>query len=288
MSPTEGDTLWRASATIALLLASLSVLPEGGDRRGSLVVLEFSRNSDYIVVAAESRQLDRDGKPLDDRGCKIVALGRETLFFVTGFYRIQSGSGKPWNAIDVAGAVYRESQNHDALKLSEAWGDKAIHWLYPLPRQELEALTRKTDRIVTGGFINFDGNGIPSVHYQKLGYVRDESNVIMRPGSESVLPGQVFASGNGQELVTEFLEAKTKRALDALAPNDVSRLASDDPAVSSNLVRKAIQFAIDYTTGQEKGTLGAPIDIAVLRKNRVIEWVSRKKECYKLDQDQGH
>jgi len=285
----EGDTtLSRASATIALVLALLSLLPERGDRRGSLVVLEFSRNSDYVVAAAESRQLDRDGKPLDDRGCKIVALGQETLFFVTGFYRIQSGSGEPWNAINVAGAVYRESQNHDALNLSEAWGDRSIHWLYPLPRQELEALTQKTDRIVTGGFINFDENGIPSVHYQKLGYVRDESNLIRRPGSESVLPGQVWAMGNGQELVTEFLEAKTKRAINALAPNDVSRLASDDPGISSNLVRKAIQFAVDYTTGQEKGTLGTPIDIAVLRKNRRIEWVSRKKECYKLDQDQGH
>lgn len=285
----EGDTtLSRASATIALVLALLSLLPERGDRRGSLVVLEFSRNSDYVVAAAESRQLDRDGKPLDDRGCKIVALGQETLFFVTGFYRIQSGSGEPWNAINVAGAVYRESQNHDALNLSEAWGDRSIHWLYPLPRQELEALTQKTDRIVTGGFINFDENGIPSVHYQKLGYVRDESNLIRRPRSESVLPGQVWAMGNGQELVTEFLEAKTKRAINALAPNDVSRLASDDPGISSNLVRKAIQFAVDYTTGQEKGTLGTPIDIAVLRKNRRIEWVSRKKECYKLDQDQGH
>ena len=248
----------------------------------------FSKNSDYIVAAAESRELDRNGQPINDQGCKVIAVGKDTLFFTTGFYRIANRSGVLWNALTVAGAVYKASNNHDALSLSDAWGKQAFHWLHQLPEQDLETLTEKTDRIVTGGFISFGRSGIPSGQYQKLGYSRDKHRLIRLPGSESALPGQTWAIGNGQELVTEFLEGKTKRAIEALEANDASRLASADPSMSSNLARKAIQFAMDNSTGAEKGTLGGPIDIAILRRNGTIEWVSRKRECYKIDQNDSN
>jgi hypothetical protein len=282
-----GTSLRRASWGIAVVLALLPS-PYGEDRRGSLVVLVFSKNSDYIVAAAESRELDRSGKPINDRGCKVIAVGNDTLFFATGFYRIANQSGVLWNALTVAGAVYKASNNHDALSLSDAWANRAFHWLRQLPEQDLEALTEKTDRIVTGGFISFGRSGIPSAHYQKLGYSRDEHRLIRLPDSEAALPGQVWAIGSGQELLTEFLDGKTKRAIEALDPKDASRLASADPAMSSNLARKAIQFAMDNTTGAEKGSLGGPIDTAILRRNGTIEWVSRKRECYKIDQDQNN
>jgi len=274
-------------AAILYLTLALLCSPQGGVHRGSLVVFVFSKNSDFIIVAAESREIDRNGKPLDDRGCKVITLGKDTLFFTTGSYRVAARSGEPWNALKVAGAVYKESKKRDALSLSNAWGKKALQWFSLQTKQDLEGLTEKTDRFVTGGFVNFMGDGIPSVQYQVLGYSRTEQGPFRRPGIETVNPGQVWAMGNGQELLTEFLDGKTKRAVEALGPNDVLRFASADPAMGSNLARKAIEFAVDNTTGAEKSSLGGPIDIAILRKNGTIEWVSRKRECYKIDQDQN-
>jgi hypothetical protein len=86
------------------------------------------------------------------------------------------------------------------------------------------------------------------------------------------------------DLVQEFFDGKTPQAIAAFGPIGMIRLIAVDPTTDSGLARKAIQFAIDNSSGKEKAALGGPIDVAIVRKNRTIEWVSRKKECYEQDQ----
>jgi hypothetical protein len=75
---------------------------------------------------------------------------------------------------------------------------------------------------------------------------------------------------------------KTLRAINARAPG---LFHGADSATYSDFVKKTIQFAVDDSTETDKVQLGQPIDIALLRKNQPIEWVSRKKECYEQDQE---
>jgi hypothetical protein len=64
---------------IALTLFSFSARAQ--IQRGSLVVYILSKNADYVVVGAESRTTTSTNL-LDDRSCKIISLGGDTLSLV--------------------------------------------------------------------------------------------------------------------------------------------------------------------------------------------------------------
>ena len=68
----------------AAIAAFLFALPlQAQVRRGSLVVWIVSKKTDYVVIGAESRTVDKSGNLLDDRACKVISLGGDTLFFGT-------------------------------------------------------------------------------------------------------------------------------------------------------------------------------------------------------------
>jgi hypothetical protein len=90
-------------------------------------------------------------------------------------------------------------------------------------------------------------------------------------------------SGIATNLVREFTEGKTARAVAAFGPVGTVRLIAVDPMLDVEFSKKAIQFAIDNSTGIEKAGLGGPIDVAILRKGQGIEWVGRKNLCYQMD-----
>src|SRR5271155_2459174 len=88
--PTMSDRFHGLSKIIScvLSLGFLSTLPFEV-QRGSSVVAIYSQKGDYVVVAAESRTADMNHKPLDDRACKIISLGNDTVFFETGIPAIR-------------------------------------------------------------------------------------------------------------------------------------------------------------------------------------------------------
>jgi hypothetical protein len=86
----------------------------------------------------------------------------------------------------------------------------------------------------------------------------------------------------GREQVSEFLADKTLRASKAHATLEPSTTGVD-PKRDSLLVKAAVQFVIDNVTGVDRTKVGGPIDVAIMRKSGGIEWISRKKECYKTD-----
>jgi hypothetical protein len=275
------------SRVILVLVAigiALSPLTPVMVHRGSLVIAMVSRKGDYVVVAGESRSLDQSQIPVDDRSCKVIALGRDTLFFETGASFIGVRRGKPWDGRSVARAIYRESKKLDAKGLSVAWGNKALQWFYGQAEQDLRTLTGTEGTIVTGGFVNFQDDGTPSVQRQTIFYSDNTHTIGRRADDKPQGPGQITISGVALNLVQEFFDGKTRRAVDAFGPIGVVRLICVDPMIDSSLARKAIQFSMDNSTSKEKGWLGGPIDIAVVRKGQRIEWVSRKKQCYGQDQ----
>jgi hypothetical protein len=112
----------------ALLLAVVSVVTLGASRnaRGSLVVVIVSSKSDYVLVAAESRNTNAlDHTPANDDACKIISAGGKTLFFETGESEYRSHQGDLWDTRAIARAVYLKSKNHDARTLSLAWVNEA-------------------------------------------------------------------------------------------------------------------------------------------------------------------
>lgn len=270
------------TVTTALVAFLLSPIPFGV--RGSLVVAIVSQKGDYVVVAAESRSLDLSRRRVNNLSCKIIGLGGEMLFFETGVNVIGVQRGEAWNAEDVARAIYQESQNRDARTLSIAWGNRALQWFYSQSSADLQSTAETNGGIVTGGFIGFDNDGKASVQNQTIYYSTVDRTLSRRPTGQPPIPGQVVASGIAKELAAEFFEGKTKRAIEAFGPIGTFRLIGVDAGIDANLARKAIEFAIRSATGREQEALGGPIDIAVLRRNRTIEWVNRKPECFKMDQ----
>ena len=260
-------------------------------RRGSLVIAIVSLKGDYVVVAADSRNLTTmpgsGGAQPDDRACKVISLGGDTLFFETGHTYIRVYRGQDWNGLAVASITYRESKRNDAEALSTAWGKKASEWFNGQPKQDLRDFSGPNGMLLTGWFVNFTNDGSPSVKSQEVYYSSATNSVVIKPGP-SPAPGQAARSGIAQDLVGEFFAQRTKRAIDAFGPIDASANGTNpryglDPTNDSDVAARAIQFAIDNSIGKDKAALGGPIDVAVIRKGGAIQWVSRKEGCYEQD-----
>jgi hypothetical protein len=252
-------------------------------QKGSLVVSIFSRRGDYIVVAAESRQLDNEHKQVDDDACKIVALGTETLFFETGTAVIGPLRGPVWNSVAKARAVYRHSTDRSAKKLSVAWANEALAWFYQQPESATQTITDEHGGLMTGGFIEFTKDGNLDFHSQTVSYISTNHSISRAEDSPPPKAGQVVIAGTGKPLASEFLKGDTIRAAQAYGPIGVVRLFGVNAESDVRDAINTIRFVEEYSTGVDKIALGGPIDIAVLRNNRTIEWVSRKANCYKQD-----
>jgi len=127
--------------------------------------------------------------------------------------------------------------------------------------------------------VHFGEDGLPSVRLQTLKYSSTARTIST--AEQSTALGQTTVSGEGaaKELVREFFDRKTARAVQAFGP-----MGAPEPQYAADLGKKAILFAEKYATGTDKDALGGPIDVVILRKTGPIEWVSRKSECYRQDQ----
>jgi hypothetical protein len=271
------------------MVAMLALPGQAEVHRGSLVVYMLSKNADYVVIGAESHNttmiLGVSG-PRNDRTCKVLSLGGDTLFFNTGNVEIGAGNGKPWawDSKATARAVYRSSPKHDAVSLSLAWGNKAMKWFKTQSPQKLSTLAYGPHGIiVVGGFINFDKTGQLFSQYVAISFTASTRTLSLQPAVQS--PGQAGIAGVATDLVEEFFAGKTDRAARALGP--YGGLMNIDANEDAKTIRKAITFAISNAPESEKTELGGPIDIAIIYRNRKIEWISRKDWCSREDEPQA-
>lgn len=265
---------------ICLLLTSPSSVQV---RRGSLVVFIVSQRADYVVIGAESRTLGPDDNFLDDRSCKVISLGGDTLFFETGTATIIVRRGKSWSTEGTARSVYTSSLKRDALSLSTVFAERAFRWFHSQPESDLRTATYgPKGTLLTGGFINFGSNATLSIHSISLNYDAVKRTLTAEPASQ-LLPGQVGAAGVATDLVGEFFVGKTDRAIRAFGPIGMVRYVGVNPLEDVRLVRTVIEFAMKNATRREKSGLGGDIDIAIIRNNGTIQWVSRKPWCSQQD-----
>ena len=258
-------------AALVFSVVSVAVLADSRNSRGSLVVAIVSTKGDYVVM---------EDTPANDDACKIISVGGETIFFETGESEYRSHHGDLWDARAIARAVYLKSKDHDPHALSLAWVKEARRWFAQLPDTEMRSVTSASDgeigKISAGGFAAFGADGILVVDDQSLFYSFADRTFSVRPEFAPPGPGQGGGSGLGLGLLDEFFKMQSARAMLARGWDSVSL----DPTVDSRVAANAIRFVEDYLEGPEKSQLGGPIDVALLRKNQTIEWVSRKDECY--------
>jgi hypothetical protein len=245
---------------------------------GSLVVIMVPYEGDYVVLAAESRTALGIGSPGDYHACKIIELGGNTLFFNTGYGYIRTNQGKPWVANSLARRVYLESKKCNPLGLPIAWSNAAIRWFSQLDWSDVQSIAVHGG-LDSGGFVGFE-SGKPSIQVQIISPTQGQKISAQR---KSIGPGTFAHFGAGQ-LVEEILNKETQRAKDALRPKLTIRSFLVDADVDAEAAAKAVQFAIDHPAGQDKDALGGKIDVAIIRKDRTIQWVNQKPEC-KTDQN---
>jgi hypothetical protein len=273
------QTFFGALGGLCLLLTSPS---SAQVRRGSLVVSIVSQRADYVVIGSESRAVTSDNRFVDDRSCKVISLGGDTIFFETGTEKIIVRLGKSWNTEGIARAVYSSSVNRDASNLSAVFAQRALRWFQTQSDVDLRSgANGPQGNLIGSGFINFGSNGTLSVHLISIDY--DSATHALTAQHTSPHPGQVNISGVATDLVTEFFVGKTERAVESFGPIGMMRVVGGNATEDIRLVRKAIEFAEANATDQDKSSLGGEIDIAVIRNNGTIQWVSRKAWCSEQD-----
>lgn len=268
------------AAFLAAFLAPFLVLStmRGDLRQGTLVICIVSRNSDYVLVAADSRETDRNHKRVGDDACKVIELDSRTLFVATGAAAVSLEGGKSWNSAAAARNVYAAAKYRHADSLATQWGDNAVSWFRARPTKFLDAVSASDGGLVTGAFVTFEGDGHALLRGSVISYERRKRTVTVAakdgPPGRPVILGIPVATA----LVSELWAMTTPRAVNALAPFGMTGVTSD-PIADVGFVKKAFRFAIENATGDGKDEVGYPIDIAILRKVGPIEWVERKASC---------
>lgn len=244
---------------------------------GSLVVWVVGENFDYFVVGAESK-ITYPGHGHDESGCKIISLGKRTLFFATGNLTVPEG-GSLWSASGFARSVFRTSPSNkrDASSLSARWSQLSADWFARVPIAELARYTSGPDKgFVIGIFASFKSD--------KLGLERDFFHYVQgkpRLVTDHVSLVATSASGLTTGLAEESLGQLSERSM-------VWRMSGprfpDAARQDAEYVRQAIEFAIKYSTATAHEEIGGKIDIAILRRGEDVTWVDRKPGCERQDE----
>jgi hypothetical protein len=243
---------------------------------GSLVVVVWSKKGDYVVVAAESRRTDLQGRPVTNTACKVIGLGGATLFFVTGRGDLQVDEDhhtvRSWDGERLAHRIYQKSGGRYPDYLSDEWTSETFSWLKESQKQG-DALSQMaysdTGEIAEAGFIGPGSDRPITVKTSGIYYSMADDKIVLKPPPPSS-PGAISFFGAGQDLAKKYL-------------NTHSLSFGLDPTVDEDFAKRMVQFAIDNSTGPDHDLLGGDIDVALLQ-NGQITWKDRKGNCSALDQ----
>jgi hypothetical protein len=247
---------------------------------GTSIVWVVSETGEYVVLAADSREVDAMGrlKP-SDRACKVIALD-DTVFFNSGSVLSRTYRVGSWRSLKAAREIYIASKERQAEPLSIAWGNEAMTFFYRLSVTELRSSANANGSIVTGGFINFDPTMNPAAFSQTLYFNAEPLQLSRKPDSQA--KGQIGISGIHPELVVEFIKAETPRAVKGYGTLTIHK-AAPDLSYDIEFVKKAVQFVIDNVSGEDKQHVHGPIDVVVVRRLGGVDWITRKQSCYAED-----
>lgn len=266
---------------------------------GTIVVIDFE--DDRILVAADSRQAGAGVSPESiDRGCKIIPLG-EKMFFTAS---ARSG------AIDENGTMYidinkaaitafdqfrtRKNTSLRARQIAAEWGDIARSEYEEMFRRDPGGFFRelRNGNLAAAAFAgSTDTNELVIYAVFVTYYFRPEGampRTVLKPEIHidilpwKRLPGSsepaVWINGSRDRIgVTEFVEAKTERAITANIALQGAIQSTPHADVGALTLEHAIKAAIEWATYKEE--VGGDVDILELPRIGHLRWIKAKQEC---------
>lgn len=264
---------------IALILAlTLHPIPES--RNGSILATYFS--DERLIMAADSRATDNNGRRIDDCECKIRVIGRNLVFVGGGRQHVDNPRNHKIivDATDIAISIRRSNPTASVKKVATIWGQRmkvALGELGKLNRKALLDGLEKGQPIAVGVFGGTESDGRISAYVVGITYdiVRDE--IVLAADLRPIGFGTAVFFAHGIAEVDEFMIAKTERAS---AWNDrmfkefaAKHIVDFAPYRLINAVQAAIAWANDES-------IGGDVDALILSKGGKIEWLQKKPHCH--------
>lgn len=273
----------RIAISLFLLLAA-ELNPRPGPFVGSIVYAAWTH--DEFVLAGDSRVTTPDSPnsySYSDSACKISALGGKVLFAATGITSQVGG----WNGHIIANREFMRlnrlgtPDDQLTLKLAEAWG-RAV-------KMELEGMGTMAfwglkDRYITGAvFAEFEVAGELSIAKVEIKYEASSKGqrTIIASAENERYERRAIVLGEG-EIITEWADRKTKRALEWRGDINREAFQSSDPSMAVAI--KLIALTIDNlpkdrtdANGKQFSEVGPPVAAVRLSRGKSIEWVRQGK-----------
>lgn len=261
------------------LFVALIVFASSARCKGTSIVFVVSNTGEYVALAADSRNFDSIAHRTNDEACKVIVLGADTLFYESSTATVGDQRGLViWSSQATAREVYRASTDRSGSVLARAWGRRTEEWF----ANHKWALTGAAV-VANGAFIRFDRSRKPTVFSESLLYDSQSHGLSLRqPITAPDASGEIGKAGDHQELVAEFVDAQTPRALKAYGTLGIHQ-AGTSLAYDTQFVRMAVQFVIDNVSGSGRQMVHGPIDVVVLRPVGGVDWEMRKRSCFGSD-----
>ena len=255
--------------------------------RGTIVYYDVMQ--DEVVIAADSRGTDPDGKHLDTQ-CKISAYNNKGVFagFGSDHVDITIRNQKPvtWDAHKVAKRSFTVAERSKTTKpvsqvAARYWATAAKKTFQPAltddPEDFAATLERNHFGIVGAVFASIDAKGSLSVFEVVVNYIPD-------PKAPPTITTHVDPIGHFQTgaqgfttVPQEFEVLKTPRSKAEFTKWQNSLAPADREGVRFRELR-AIQFAKWTVEFDTSGDVGGSVDAIVLGP-KGVQWLAKKDSC---------
>ena len=266
---------------VLVLLLALNSLPQF--QSGTIVALEFSE--ERLIIAADSRLTDDNGKPLNDCACKISVIDKSLIFAGTGKQHLTYNGRTFIDGTDVAVRVRRNNKSASVKRIATLWAEQMKITLGEVGKSSREALLKNlsTEIIVRGIFGGVEADGRIAVYNTAVIYKLSGGSVILSTKFQSL--GHDMEVFGHDDLFQEFFNMKTKRGIDwnmrLDKELDAKHIGDREPYRLIAGLEATIQWAND-------SFIGGDVDELILNKGGKMTWVKRKTNCAEAEQHHGH
>jgi hypothetical protein len=298
------------SPTLACVGTSLADLPEripsarnvSEYEFGTIIVLSIS--TEKVVVAADSRATlvspqTGDIVGYDDTACKVIEINPKLLFAVTGM--AATGRAVPadiqYDAVDVARQISRNFRfnpkwmqpNRTIEEIAQVWGWEVD---FRIRRGVERGLLKPLGPVwLEGIFVGLEPSSEINVAIAKLEYGKPRTGFIVPPvqlSIESPVPPKSFTwlQSSGLNDATEtFYDSHRVTEATKFEYTRIREEINKTEVFPSEIPERLVELTIQHhdrllKQGKTRGLfVNGPIDLAVLTRNKNVQWIKRKQNC---------
>jgi hypothetical protein len=268
------------------LFFSLSTVQGAADvqsRHGTVIGAFF--NTGTIIVAADSREVDANNRPVNSSKCKISRLDDSHFFFSFGKTKfIDLSRNILVDAHEGARNIFQPSTTVHGL--SETWGARMEKDIHKVARVDHQAIAsgRSKGSIVQGVFGGSDAQGNLAMSKADVAYSASvTANIALNHSVQDIKfddEGMLRAFGIDEvgPYIGEFLTNQTpraKRIRDRLS-REIDGLALQKVDGQALFLKTAVEFAIASAHDQR---IGGEVSVLVAEKGQPIRWFHQAAGC---------